>query len=91
MNLQDYDIVFVEYLKDYDLKITFKNGKIGVLSIDKYFSSGNTFLRLKNKDVFKSYEVKDGVLTWCNGDIDIAPETVYHDATKEPYPQWLCP
>ncbi|MBF0361369.1 MAG: hypothetical protein HQK49_10170 [Oligoflexia bacterium] len=48
MELQDYDIVFVEYLKDYELKITFKNGKVGVLSMDKYFSKSNRcFIRFR--------------------------------------------
>jgi len=31
-----------------------------------------------------------GVLTW-EGDLDIAPETLYADATGSPLPDWMTP
>lgn len=40
------------------------------------------FEPLKNNCVFKSCQVIDGIVTWLNGKIDIAPETMYKDSFK---------
>jgi len=40
-------------------------------------------------EFFKNFRIDNGVLTWGSGEIDIAPETLYHKATGEPYPQWM--
>jgi len=38
------------------------------------------FAPLANQDVFMDAKIEDGVVTWCNGEIDIAPETMYRDS-----------
>jgi hypothetical protein len=37
----------------------------------------------------RQLRVVDGILTWGEGEIDIAPETVYHLATGLPLPEWM--
>jgi len=32
-----------------------------------------------------------GVLTWGDGEVDIAPETLYAEATKSQLPDWMDP
>ncbi len=41
---------------------------------------GAAFEPLKDKDVFNNPVIFHGVITWANGEIDIAPETVYRDS-----------
>ena len=38
------------------------------------------FELLENEDVFKSAKIEYGVVTWNDGDIDIAPEKMYQDS-----------
>ena len=38
------------------------------------------FQPLKDEAVFKLANVDHGVVTWMDGDIDIAPETMYADS-----------
>lgn len=38
------------------------------------------FELLANKSVFMNPSIDHGVVTWMEGDIDIAPETMYHNS-----------
>ena len=39
-----------------------------------------TFAPLMDDSVFKSVQVEWGVVTWCNSELDIAPEFVYENS-----------
>jgi len=41
-------------------------------------------------DLFRRFRINEelAVLTW-EGDIDVAPETLYSDATNTPLPEWM--
>jgi hypothetical protein len=84
-----YDVISAEYLGDYSLEINFGNGKAGVVDFKKYIQKGGIFARLKDLEFFKKFTVNRelGTITW-NNEIDIAPETLYSEATKEPLPKW---
>ena len=86
----DYDAVSAEYLEDYKLKIWFADGKSGVVDFTNYIRKGGIFDKLANLENFKRFTVNQelGVITWY-GEIDIAPETLYSEATQEPLPQWV--
>jgi hypothetical protein len=51
---------------------------------------GSTFERLRDIAVFSEFSVNEelGTLTWGN-EIDIAPETLYADATGGNLPEWM--
>lgn len=85
-----YDVVSAEYLEDYTLKIWFADGKSGIVDFTPYIRKGGIFSRLAELEIFKSFSVNQelGVLTW-QGEIDIAPETLYSEATQGPLPQWV--
>lgn len=60
------------------LLVTFTNGEKRVF--DTTLLKGAAFEPLKNEDVFKNITIFHGVITWNDGEIDIAPETVYADS-----------
>ena len=85
-----YDVVSAEYLEDYKLMIWFADGKSGVVDFTKYIRKSGIFVKLAKVENFKRFTVNQelGVITWY-GEIDIAPETLYSEATQEPLPQWV--
>jgi len=38
------------------------------------------FAPLSDQAIFATAKVEDGIVIWCDGDIDIAPETMYRDS-----------
>ena len=84
------DITVAEYLEDYKIKLTFENGKTGIVDFCTYLKKGGVFEKFKNIKFFKSFQLDKeiGNLTW-NKEIDIAPETLYCVATHTPLPEWM--
>ncbi len=83
------DLVEAEYIEPFKIKCTFKNGKSGIVEMSHYYKEGGVFSRFVDIEYFKSFQLDNGTLTWGDGEIDIAPETLYHKATGEPYPAWM--
>jgi hypothetical protein len=83
------DLLKAEYINGYKIKCTFKNGKQGIVDMKSYCQRGGVFSSFSNLDYFKNFYIDNGVLSWGDGEVDIAPETLYHKATGEPYPQWM--
>ncbi len=84
------DVVSAKYCGDYKIKITFEDGKSGIVDFLPYLKKGGIFEKFKNIDFFKSFSIDNevGVLTWKN-EIDIAPETLYSAATNSSLPSWV--
>lgn len=61
--------------------VTFTSGEKRIF--DTTSLTGSAFEPLRNEDIFKNVSIFHGVMTWDNGKIDIAPETVY--AESYPY------
>jgi hypothetical protein len=57
------------------LLVTFTNGEKKLFDTTKL--TGAAFEPLRDDEIFKKLSVFHGVITWMNGEIDIAPETVY--------------
>ncbi|MBR1390542.1 MAG: DUF2442 domain-containing protein [Lachnospiraceae bacterium] len=60
------------------LLVTFSTGEKRLFDTTKL--EGSAFLPLKDENVFRNLSLFHGVITWNNGEIDIAPETVYRDS-----------
>jgi len=69
-------VVGIKPMDDYSLWVRFSNNEERVCSI-KPFLEYPLFDSLKDLDVFKSVYLDYGVPTWCDGNIDIAPESLY--------------
>lgn len=85
-----HDVVSACYKGDYKIEVTFDDGKRGVVDFSKYRLKGGVFERFKDIDFFRNFSVNRelGALTWQDG-IDIAPETLYSEATGSPLPDWI--
>ena len=85
-----HDVVAAEYRGDYRIEVCFDDGKRGVVDFAKYLNQGGVFERLRDLGFFRRFSINQelGVLTW-EGEVDIAPETLYCDATGSPLPGWM--
>ena len=63
------------------LLLTFSTGEQRLF--DTTLLHGSAFEPLKDQKVLENYTIFHGIMTWMNGEIDIAPETMY--AESYPY------
>lgn len=87
-----YDVIEARCIEGYKLEITFKNGRKGVVDFKDYSKLGGVFSRFSDLEYFKKFYINQeiGVLCWPD-EVDIAPETLYSEATGEPLPSWMDP
>jgi len=85
-----YDVVSAVYNGGYRIKLTFDDGKKGIVDFSEYLSKGGVFDRFKDIEFFKKFSINDelGTITWQNA-IDLAPEQLYAKATGNPLPKWM--
>ena len=85
-----YNVILAEYKGGYRIELVFDNGRRGIVDFSKYLKRGGVFERFRNIDFFRNFRINKelGVITW-DDDIDIAPETLYSEATGEPLPKWM--
>lgn len=65
-------IIDVDYIKDYELFITFDNGCKKTVDLKPYLT-GEVFGELLDKDKFIQYGLTHGTIEWANG-ADLSPE-----------------
>ena len=87
-----HDVVSAIYRGDYLIKIAFDDGQRGTVDFAKYLERRGVFERFRDLEFFRSFAINEelGVLTWGN-EIDIAPETLYAEATGTALPAWMNP
>lgn len=87
-----HDVVSAKYLGEYRIELTFDDGKKGTIDFVEYANLGGVFERFRDPDYFRNFRVDSelGVLTW-EGGVDVAPETLYAEATGSPLPDWMTP
>ncbi|RJP52955.1 MAG: DUF2442 domain-containing protein [Anaerolineaceae bacterium] len=84
------DVISAKYKGGYKIEVAFEDNATGIVDFSKYLSKGGVFERFKDIEFFKNFKINDelGVLTWSD-EIDIAPETLYAEATGSPMPDWM--
>lgn len=70
----------VRPLDDYKLWVRFNTGEAKTFDF-KPLLDRSAFAPLADKDVFRAVYIDYGVTVWNDGDIDIAPETLYQEGT----------
>jgi hypothetical protein len=79
-----WNITGAEYLDGYRLRLSFTDGKSGVVDFDKYIRRGGVFARLADLRFFKDFHINSEFGTLCWGDdLDVAPETLYLEAVGD--------
>lgn len=76
---EDIDVQEVKALDDYMMIITFSTGEQRLFDATQLLKYP-AFKPLENEEVFKNARIEYGVVTWNDGDIDIAPETMYAES-----------
>jgi hypothetical protein len=84
------DIVSASYRGDYKIELRFEDGKGGIVDFSGYLARGGVFKRFKDLEFFRHFRINKelGTLTWQDK-IDIAPETLYAEATQTHLPHWV--
>ena len=85
-----HDVISASYKGEYRIEIVFEDGQRGVVDFSPYLKRGGVFRRFRDIGFFRAFRVNAelGTLTW-NDEIDIAPETLYAQATGQPLPEWM--
>ena len=84
------DVVSANYKGGYKIEVIFEDGAKGIVDFSKYALKGGVFEKFKDLNFFKEFKINKelGVLTWGE-EIDIAPETLYSEATNASLPDWM--
>ncbi|MBE5855887.1 MAG: DUF2442 domain-containing protein [Lachnospiraceae bacterium] len=77
---KDIKVTAVKPLRGGMMLVTFSTGEKRLFDTTKL--EGPAFAPLADEKVFNNPELFHGVITWNNGEIDIAPETVYRDSNS---------
>ena len=80
--VQDMRVSAVKPLDDMMMLVTFASGECRLYDATQLLEYP-AFQPLRDESIFKAPGVDHGVVTWMDGAIDIAPETMY--ATSFPY------
>lgn len=68
-------VIDVDYIKDYELLLTFSDGAIKKVDLHPYLT-GEVFGELLDKEKFIQYGLTHVTIEWANG-ADLAPEFLY--------------
>ena len=79
----NYDIIQAEYLDGYRLRLSFSDGASGEVDFQSYIEKGGVFKVLEDVEQFKQFSIDPdwNTVVWQDGEIDVAPETLYLKAT----------
>ena len=86
--MQEASVQAVKPLDDMMMIVTFSSGEKRLYDATQLLAFP-AFQPLKDESVFKNVKVEYGVVTWNDGAIDIAPETMYENSYEYPDMQAL--
>ena len=75
-------VVRAEYAGGHQIRLTFDDGIVGTVDFSGWLR-GPVFEPLGDPEYFQRFFVDGGTVAWPNG-ADIAPETLYERATRQP-------
>jgi hypothetical protein len=87
-----HDVTAAIHKGGYLIEIEFDDGSRGTVDFSKYLTRGGVFERFRDPVYFATFRVDEeaGTLIWGD-DVDIAPETLYAQATGKGLPDWMEP
>ena len=68
-----------EYIKDYQIKVYFTDGKITTIDMFNFLSTSNHPLISKflDMELFKQFRIEMGTLCWGDNEFDLNPMNIY--------------
>lgn len=81
--MQEPFVQAVKPLADMMMIVTFGSGEKRLYDATQLLAFP-AFQPLKDEEIFKNAKVEYGVVTWADGEIDIAPETMYETSYEYP-------
>ena len=76
-----FDIIEAQYDSEYRIKLEFEDGSKGTADLSNYLNPNTVFKLFQDIEYFKKFRIEYGTLVWGEGEVDIAPETLYERAT----------
>jgi hypothetical protein len=85
MSAAGYDVIDVQVLGHYRLRLTFADGLVGDVDLSNLRTRDGIFEALRDPAFFRQVRVDAelGTITWPNG-ADLAPEVLYERASDHP-------
>lgn len=68
-----------EYIKDYQIKVYFADGKIRTIDLFNFLSTSNHPLinKFLDMELFKQFRIEMGTLCWGDNEFDLNPMNIY--------------
>lgn len=76
-----FDVADAQYVSEYRIRLKFEDGSRGTVDLSGYIKPDTVFEAFSDKEYFKGFHIEYGTLVWGEGEVDIAPETLYERAT----------
>ena len=76
-----FDVTEAEYIDNYRIRLTFEDGSSGIADLSDYPNRNNVFRLFLDMNYFRNFRIEYGTVIWGDGELDIAPETLYTVAT----------
>ncbi len=76
-----FDVKHAELSGSYLLKLQFEDGSAGNVDLKTYIKAGTVFERFNDLKYLATMRIEYGALVWGEGEVDIAPEALYSEAT----------
>ena len=62
---------------DHIMLVTFSTGETRLCDFTKMYDDVPAFAPLRDEKAFEDFRIDHGILTWCDGGIDISPTYLY--------------
>lgn len=73
---EDMKVESARYMGGFVFLVTFSTGETRLFDVTSLFEYP-VFQPLSDEQVAQAFAIDRGVLTWCDGEVDIAPEALY--------------
>jgi Domain of unknown function (DUF4160)/Protein of unknown function (DUF2442) len=76
-----FDVTQAKLGANHLVTLEFEDGSVGRVDLRTYVQEGTVFSKLKDPAYMQSMRIEYGTLVWGQGEVDIAPEALYEQAT----------
>ncbi len=86
--IPEIEVTSIKLLDDGMMLVEFSTGETRLFDVTTLLDKGSAFAPLESEENRRTAKVTHGFVSWMDGSIDIAPETLYSESykyTKELY------